>query len=102
MKIKLKKLGYVSKEERLAATSYRKMDAISLQGIWTNFPEAVAAAAGRQRASYYLLLEDVKKRQKIQERLLDKKETNKSILDDLILRLEQEHLTNMVLFLAEV
>ena len=105
MRIKLKKLGYVNKEERLASTAHRKMDAVNLMGVWTNFPEQVTGPAptptgrGPFGAGWWLMMAAAKQRGKLIKQA--KKKKDKSVLDDLILRLEQEHLTNVVLFLAE-
>lgn len=93
----IKKLQLTTKEDKLEVK--KKFDAINLQGVWTNFPQRGGngfQGAGGRRLFLEFLHDEAR------QRLGLITNPNKSVLDEMIKKLEMEYTTNLVLFLTAV
>lgn len=88
----------LTKEDRLAIRV--KMDAVNLQGVWTNFPEQPAVATGRLTvaAGIYrrLVEEEIARRRRQREKVPTRAEMRKQLLDEVIERLVVQENNDLV------
>lgn len=93
----------LTSEERLQLCV--KMDAVNLQGVWTNFPQQAAAATGRMQYAAGLL-EELMRRREEEERRAGKrrrplpKKKRLLLIDEVIARIETEDRDDLFSVLA--
>lgn len=87
-----------TKEDRLRL--FRKMDAVNLQGVWTNFPQQVAASTGRGQYAAGLLEQLARQRaEQMRLRKLPRK-VRRLLIDEVIARIQRDDADDLVTVLA--
>lgn len=88
-----------TKEDRLRL--FRKMDAVNLQGVWTNFPQQPAASP-TGRGQYAAGLLEQLARQRAEQMRLRKlpRKVRRLLIDEVIARIQRDDADDLVTVLA--